>query len=128
VVYVQHANDSFLVEGSAAWQLHPQLRPTGQDLKIRKRHGNAFKDTGLGPELAARGVRTVVITGLVSHGCVKATGLGAQELGYRVILVGDGHSSYSKQAAQLVEELNQKLSTTGAGVRSAREIHFTATS
>jgi len=35
---------------------------------------------------------------------------GAKELGYRVILAQDGHSNFSKQAAKLVEEWNQKLS------------------
>lgn len=124
VVYIQHANDRFLVEGSAEWQLHPRLQPVGQDLMIRKRHGNAFQSTALGPELSARRVRTVVVVGLVTHGCVKATCLGAQALGYRVVLVGDGHSSYHRQAARLIEELNQKLSEVGAEVRPAQGIQF----
>lgn len=67
-------------------------------------------------ELADRGVGRVVVTGLVTHGCVKATCLGGLELGYEVVLAKDGHSSYSKEAARLIEEWNRKLGEAGAQV------------
>ena len=62
----------------------------------------------------------MIVTGLVTHGCVKATCLGALELGYAVVLAEDGHSSYSKDAARLVEEWNRKLGEAGAKVRARR--------
>ena len=107
VVYVQHSDARALVKGSVEWQLHEQLHPLHTDTIIHKQHGNAFEDTPLGEILRARNVTTVVVTGLVTHGCVKATCLGARELGYNVILVQDGHSSFSKGAARLIEELTE---------------------
>lgn len=122
VVYIQHASDKVLPYGSTGWQLHPQLQPLPGDLRIDKQHGNAFEETPLDAELRARGIRSLVICGLVTHGCVKATCLGALDLGYRVVLAGDAHSSYSKDAARLIEEWNAKLQAAGAEVAPAAEL------
>jgi nicotinamidase-related amidase len=82
-------------------------------LVIRKRHGSAFEQTPLKAQLDARGVTGLVVTGLVTQGCVRATSLDAKKLGYRVILASDGHSNYHKQAARLIQEWNQKLNEAG---------------
>ncbi len=122
VFYVQHANDSWLAPGSDGWQLHAGLRLLDVDCAIQKRHGSAFQGTGLGKELEARAIRRVVVTGLVTHGCVKATCLDAKRLGYGVILVKDGHSNFNKQAADVIAEWNQKLSERGAELKSTQEL------
>lgn len=124
VFFIQHSNDSFLAYGSAGWQLHPQLQPTETDLLIHKQHGNAFEKTPLRQELEARHIKTVVVTGLVTHGCVKATCLGAKELGYQVILVSDAHSNFHKKAASMVEEWNQKLSEAGVELCPTQAVQF----
>jgi len=124
VVYVQHASEKFLVAGSDDWQLHPQLQPTAGDLSIHKRHGSAFEETNLGAELRARNVGRVVVTGLVTHGCVKATSLDARRLGYAVVLVKDAHSNFSQQAARLIEEWNATLSAKGVELKATQEVVF----
>ncbi len=124
VLFVQHAGDKTLTEGTEAWCLHPRIQPLPMEPVVPKRHGNAFEGTRLRQELESRQVGTVVVVGLVTHGCVKATCLGAMDLGYRVILVSDGHSSFSKQAAKLTEQWNQKLSGLGIETRATREIDF----
>ena len=124
VIAVQHTNESSLIEGSDAWQLHPRLGPIQADLIVHKRHGNAFQDTGLNQQLASRGIECVVITGLVTNGCVRATCLGARDLGYQVILASDGHSTFHKQAARLVDEWNQKLGDLGIKICQAERIKF----
>lgn len=124
VAFVQHENESYLAPGTDDWQLHSSLEPLQGDLRIRKRHGSSFQDTDLKAELAARGVTRVVIAGLVSHGCVKATCEDALRLGYETVLVRDGHSSYSRDAAQLIETWNQRLELEGAAVVLASEVEF----
>jgi len=108
--------------GSQAWQLHPAIQPLEGETVIHKCHGDAFEETDLQDALDARGVKTLVVTGLVTHGCVKATCVGALERGYGVVLVADGHSSFSKQAAALIEKWNQKLSEMGAQLKEARHV------
>jgi nicotinamidase-related amidase len=110
VFFIQHSNQKLLVAGSDNWLFHPELEISEYDIIIQKTHGNAFEGTNLKGELDAKGIRNIVITGLVTNGCVKATCIGGDELGYRVILVEDGHSSYVKGAAKLIRDWNRKLS------------------
>jgi nicotinamidase-related amidase len=124
VYYIQHCNESFLLEGTEGWQLHPRLQPLTGDIILHKQHGNAFEKTGLHAQLQARGVDRVVIGGLVTHGCVRASCEGAQALGYQVTLVSDGHSSFHRQAARLIGEWNQRLSGGGVDVRPECKIDF----
>jgi nicotinamidase-related amidase len=124
VIYIQHSSDKVLPWGSPEWQLHPRLQLQEGDLLIHKQHGNAFEDTPLEAELRSRDIRRLVVTGLVTHGCVKATCQGALDLGYQVVLVEDAHSSYSKDAARLIEEWNQKLHDQGAELCPASEVTF----
>ncbi len=124
VFYTQHHNDSFLVEGSEGWTMHRRLHPSQDDTIIHKATGNAFEGTSLKQELESRGVKTVIVTGLVTQGCVKDTCLGAKNEGYRVILVDDAHSNYSRDAAALVAVWNRKLKDQSVDVRSTQEISF----
>lgn len=126
IFYIQHSDLKNLVKGSPNWQLHPHLQPLDTDTIIHKQHGNAFEDTPLQEALHSRAITSLVVTGLVTHGCVRATCLGARLLGYQVILVKDGHSSYSKDAARLIQEWNQKLSAQQVELSSAAEIEFTS--
>ena len=124
VLYIQHSDSRTLVKGSQEWLLHPDLHPQRVDSIIHKQNGNAFEDTNLEELLKSKKVSSLIIMGLVTHGCVKATCLGARKLGYHVTLIKDGHSSYSKDAARLIEEWNQKLSGQGCDLKSASEIDF----
>ncbi len=124
VIYVQHSDLRFLVQGSQDWQLHSQLQPLVSDYILHKQHPNAFEETDLDKILREKNVTSLVITGLVTHGCVKHTCLGARQLGYRVALVKDGHSSYSKQAAQLIDTWNQKLSEENIELPTASTVRF----
>ena len=124
VVYVQHSAQKYLVLGSHDWKLHPKLNPLPDELRVEKLQGNAFEGTPLMEELEACQVGRVVVCGLVTQGCVKATTLGALELGYQVVLAGDSHSSYSKDAAKLIAQWNATLAEAGAEVHPAAEIEF----
>lgn len=109
VFFIQHSNQKLLLKGSENWQLHPDLNITRRDILIHKTHGNAFEDTNLKDELDLRGITCLLVTGLVTNGCVRATCIGAHDLGLRVVLVSDGHSTYTKNAASLIKEWNHKL-------------------
>lgn len=124
VVYIQHSNPTTLVYESNDWQLHAGLEPENRDDRIHKQHGNSFEETSLGHLLDSKSVNSLVVTGLVTHGCVKATCLGALELGYDVVLVKDAHSNYSNEAVELIEKWNNKLSGLGAQVKATNEIEF----
>jgi nicotinamidase-related amidase len=73
-------------------------------------------------ELGSRQIQSLVVTGLVTHGCVKATCIGAHELGYKIILVKDGHSNYHRKAREIIDEWNQKLSQGLVELKATQEI------
>ena len=124
VFFVLHSADSYLKYGSEGWQLHPQIQPIAGEPIIHKRHGNSFEDTNLQEHLRQRGVSRVVLTGLVTHGCVKATCLGALEAGYKVVLASDAHSNFSKDAPKVIEKWNQELSNKGAVLVETNSVTF----
>ncbi len=124
VFYIQHAGQSTLVEGSQDWKLHPRICPIEGDHLIHKRHGSAFQETPLKDEFQSRNITNLVISGLVTHGCVKATCLDAKRQGYNVILVKDAHSNFSKQAKTLIDEWNRKLEKEGIILEPTTAIHF----
>jgi nicotinamidase-related amidase len=124
VFYIQHSDSRTLVKGSQGWQLHPELQPQRRDTIVHKQHGNAFEDTNLDSLLKSKNISRLIVAGLVTHGCVKATCLGARQLGYPVILVKDGHSNYSKDAGRLIEEWNQKLGAQGCELVATSQIEF----
>jgi nicotinamidase-related amidase len=123
VVFVQHCN-SMMPHGSAAWRLHASLRPVDGDLLIEKEHHDAFEGTGLAAELAARSVSIVLVTGLVTHGCIGATCRGGVALGLDVVLVSDAHSNVDRRAAKLIADWNAALKSEVGGVLRARDIRF----
>jgi nicotinamidase-related amidase len=126
VIFIQHSNEESLQYGSGAWQLHPRIQPLPGELIVHKLEGNAFAGTDLRAELEKRGVGTLLVTDLVTHDCVKATTLGALEAGYRVQLVSDAHSNFSKDAPQMIKKWNQTLETKGAQLVETQAVDFPA--
>jgi len=124
VFFIQHSSEKNLEMGSDGWKLHPDIQPADGETVIHKVHPNAFEGTNFREELIKRGIDTLVVTGLVTHGCVKATCLGALEEGFRVRLVSDGHSSYSKDAPQLIEKWNTELNRKGAELFETINVSF----
>lgn len=124
VIFIQHSNEKTLVRHSDDWRLHPEIQPLDDEIIIHKRSGDAFIGTDLQMELEKRNINTLFLTGLVTHGCVKATCLGALQKGYRVILVSDAHSSYSKDAPLLIEKWNLELSKNGAELLVTKDVDF----
>ena len=125
VVFVRHSN-KMLVAGAATWELHPGVRPREDDLLLDKTQGDAFQNTELDALLNARSVGTIYVTGLVTEGCVRATCLGGVKRGYHVVLVSDAHSSFHRDAANRIRDLNETLAAQLGGVIPANEVDFTA--
>lgn len=77
------------VEGTWGARTVKELAPQKGDFVIRKIRGNAFYKTYLEDYLKDRSIRTVLITGSATGGCVMATVFGAFERGFYPVLVRD---------------------------------------
>ncbi len=124
VIFVQHANENTLIRDSGNWQLHPEIQPLEDEVIIHKLQGDAFIDTPLKDVLAEENATVLVVTGLLTHGCVKATSLGALKRGYQVLLVSDGHSNFSKDAPKIIKKWNQAIHNKGAELITTKDVDF----
>ena len=73
------------------------LMPSGSEVVISKQYPSAFFGTSLAEKLHELGVDTLIITGLTTSGCVRATCVDAMCHGFNPIVVadacGDRHES-----------------------------------
>ena len=122
VIYIQHSNGSTLVKGSNEWQLHHRLQKEESDLLIHKRHPNTFKETNFKKELEARGIEQLVIVGTLTDNCVSATCIGASELGYKVIVATDAHSTFSEPAPEIIERCHKQLKERRVLLKTTKEL------
>ncbi|KAL6710962.1 hypothetical protein ACN47E_006837 [Coniothyrium glycines] len=65
------------------------LEPKDGELVISKRYPSAFFATDLNTRLHLKGVDTLVVCGVSTSGCVRASVLDAMCLGYRPMVVGE---------------------------------------
>lgn len=64
---------NMLVEGSAASTVDERLRPQGSEPVFAKHHASAFFGTGLDEWLKDQSVDSLVVVGLTTSGCVRAS-------------------------------------------------------
>jgi maleamate amidohydrolase len=78
-----------LQEEAPASAIVPQLAPREDELVVRKTEPSAFFGTGLAAWLTQRGVRTLLIAGATTSGCVRASVVDAMSHGFRPLVVED---------------------------------------
>ena len=113
VIWVQHSDEE-LVSGSPDWQLHPELSPQEEDVRIYKHSNSAFEETALEETLAQLGVTHIVLAGAATNWCIRATAYAALERGYDLILIEDAHTTRTIElqndrkikAEDIIDELN----------------------
>lgn len=67
----------------------PQLAPRMGELVVRKTVPSAFFGTGLAAWLTQHGVRTLLIAGAVTSGCVRSSVVDAMQYGFRPFVLSD---------------------------------------
>ena len=136
VVHVQNDGAAGMADepGTPGWELHLPVG-TGESV-IRKPRDNAFDSTDLADLLTARGVRSVVVCGLMSEMCVSATARAASSLGYRVVLPHDAHATTNIPATPGLSDLIPAATVSRVAewalsdqielVRDSRSVPFTS--
>ncbi|MEV0848124.1 isochorismatase family protein [Streptomyces sp. NPDC049954] len=116
VIHVRHNDprEPGCVPGSPGWHLEHAVRE-GEPV-LDKTRADAFEGTGLG-ELLPEGA-TVVVAGIASGLCVRATVLAALRRGRPVRLVRGAHADWdgAEPAAVSMRAVERELSAAGAHV------------
>ncbi len=77
------------LRGTWGAEIVPEIAPESGDFSLTKRRYSAFFGTELEPLLRELGVDTVILTGLVTNGCVRHTAADAFFHGFNVVVVSD---------------------------------------
>jgi nicotinamidase-related amidase len=129
VIYVQHCGEkgSNLEPGTSGWEIHPDIAPSKNDVIVQKRYPDSFQETNLQSELESKGIKELVVVGLLTHYCIDTTCRRAFSLGYKVTLVRDGHSTFGSDllsAPQIIAHHNSVLGSVFCELKSAKDVEF----
>ncbi len=78
-----------LVGDGPMGELMPPVAPTDDELVVVKQYASAFFGTSLASTLHACGVDTVVVVGVSTSGCIRATAVDAIQHGFVPLVVAD---------------------------------------
>lgn len=102
-----------LAENTTKREIDDSIRFRKDLDRFHKVHGNGFEKTGLKDYLARKFINGVLVYGLVSHGCVKATCMGALEAGFKASILENGHSCWSSDAKDKIGCVEGELELLG---------------
>ncbi|MFH1775597.1 MAG: cysteine hydrolase [Chloroflexota bacterium] len=108
-----------LVEGTPGAEVIAELQPVPGDCFVRKYRRNTFYGTNLEPILRGRGIDTVIISGVLTNGCVAASVGGARERDFQVVVLSDGCAAVDPEAHEFY--FKKVFPFTGR-VRTAAEV------
>lgn len=102
VFHIQHvtpAGSPVFAEQGPTVAFHRDLQPAPHHTVLQKTSVSAFPTTDLDQQLKAAGIKTLIITGLMTHACVTGAARDAVPLGYGVIVAADACATRDLDAA-----------------------------
>ena len=99
-----------LLTPESEWVVFDSRLPVGPgDLQLEKRHASSFHGTELDEWLRNQEVDSVVVTGLTTSGCVRATAVDGLQNNYRVVVPREACGDRDEQAHEAnLYDLNAK--------------------
>ena len=86
---------------------HDDFQPQAGDVVALEHWGSSgFANTDLDLHLKQRGIRRIVLTGMIANTCIESTGRFGMELGYHVTLVTDATAAFSPEAMHAAHAIN----------------------
>ena len=92
VIHVRHENPAsagFVIPGTDGARIHECVAPVAGETVILKHFPDSFKETDLGDALEKMNIKHLVISGMQSNVCVRATTLEALKKSYTVTVAED---------------------------------------
>lgn len=103
----QTAETQAFAKDSWGGDWHPDFAPRPGDIVVKEHWAaSGFANTDLDMLLKQRGVRNVILIGLIANTCVEGTARYAVELGYHVTLVRDATAAFSMDAMHAAHDVN----------------------
>ena len=97
IFHVRHLSvrpgSTFFLPGTKGAEIHSSVAPEKGEKVIEKNFPNSFRATSLQDEL--KGIKSLVVAGMMTHMCVDASVRQAADLGYKVTLLGNACATRS---------------------------------
>jgi len=129
VLHVQHDGGpgDLLGKPDLGWEIHPDVAPRPDEPVIGKTRCSAFPGTELGAHLKRLGITRIVVAGMQTEYCIDTNCRAAFDLGYKVVLARDGHTTFDTpvlSAAQIIAHHNRTLDGSFVELAAAGDISF----
>jgi len=102
--------------GSREAEILDELAPVGDEMVFDKTTGSVFNSTSIHYVLQNIGVRTLLMVGVMTGGCVESAARDAKDLGYRVVVIDDACGTWTHEmhefALRVMNEVFAKIKTT----------------
>lgn len=102
--------------GSREAEILDELAPVGDEMVFDKTTGSVFNSTSIHYVLQNIGVRTLLMVGVMTGGCVESAARDAKDLGYRVVVIDDACGTWTHDmhefALRVMNEVFAKIKTT----------------
>jgi nicotinamidase-related amidase len=102
--------------GSKDAEILEELAPADDELVFDKTTGSAFNSTSIHYVLQNLGIRTLIMVGVMTGGCVESAARDAKDLGYRVLVVDDACGTWTHDmhefSLRVMNEVFAKIKTT----------------
>lgn len=93
VFFIQHINNqegaTAFLPGTNGVEIHSSISPNAEECVLVKHAPNSFYQTGLSERLLEKGIKHLVVCGMMSHMCIDTTVRAARDYGFTVTLVHD---------------------------------------
>lgn len=83
--------------GSRESEILEEIAPLPNELVFSKTAGSSFNGTNLDYVLRNMGITTLIMTGVMTSGCVESAVRDAKDLGYGVLVVDDACASWTEE-------------------------------
>lgn len=94
IIHIQHispdpAKMPFFIAGTAAADIHLNVKPLVGEKVIQKHFPNSFRETELFDYLKASQITELVVVGMMTHMCIDATTRAAVDFGFPCTVIED---------------------------------------
>lgn len=119
VIHVRHitpAGSPIFAEGSKGAEIVDGIRPGEKHTLLTKNQVSVFASTDIDARLRAKGIKTLIVSGLMTHACIAGAARDAVPLGYNVIVASDAVATrpinaFDGKGSVLAQDLNRAALT-----------------
>jgi len=93
IIHIQHISTrpgvTFFLPNTDGINFHESVAPVPDERVIQKHFPNSFRDTALQEYLTSKGIKELIICGMMSHMCIDTTVRAAFDMGYQCMVAHD---------------------------------------